>query len=469
MVPAIKINKIYPLLKECALLPSKRSTYHHLEPIGIGTPAVESLTSYISRLAAAHSVSLATLYEFAIVPALNKPYLAAPSHLGPACTLVGSFRNQLKNINGLGKVAREWSELLEDMTLWPNLQSLTFLPWSEALTYVDLLKPKQAWCPACYNEMLSPNRIIYQPLIWSVYLMQVCVHHRMRLVDQCPKCNRQFFALARRIKNGFCPRCYSWLGKAIDELASKNVVTGSELEWQEFIYDNVGELIGTDNNKKGAASKSNIVEWLYICADEVFNGKVDLLAEALGNSNFTVHSWYYDGVTPKLSNLLRICYCLNIRLVDLLTGYGIKENKAIQVRQFPSELTPAIKSKRRTPFNYVKVKRQLERYLKLSPPISLKQVSIEVGYDRSTLSKNLPELCRQISFRYKEYLQERYRKHQELRVQEVQEACLELHKRDVYLTARCVANFLSKPSYLGRRDVWAIILAMRKQLDQSRK
>jgi len=158
-----------------------------------------------------------------------------------------------------------------------------------------------------------------------------------------------------------------------------------------------------------------------------------------------------------------------IRLVDLLTGHGIKENKAIQIKQLPSELAPATKPKRRTPFNYVKVKRQLERSSKLSPPISLKQVSIEVGYDRSTLSKNFPELCRQISCRYKEYLQERYRKHQELRVQEVQEACLELHKRGVYLTARSVADFLGKPSYLGRRDVWAIVLATREQLGQSRK
>lgn len=345
MASSAHVSTFYPLLKEGALLSSKRSTYHHLEPIGIGTPVVESLTSYISRLAAAHCVSLATLYEFAIVPALNKPYLAAPSHLGPACTLVGSFRNQIKNINGVGKIAQEWSELLEGMTLWPNLKPLTFLSWSGALTYVDLLKPKQAWCPACYNEMLSSNRIVYQPLIWSVYLVEACVRHRMRLVDQCPKCSRQFFALARRIKNGFCPRCYSWLGKATDELASKTVLTDSELEWQAFIYDNVGELIGTDNNKKGAASKSNIAEWLHIRADEVFNGKVDLLAEALGNSNFTVRSWFYDGVTPKLSNLLRICYCLNIRLVNLLTGYDIKENKAIQVRQFPSELTPAIKTK----------------------------------------------------------------------------------------------------------------------------
>jgi hypothetical protein len=33
------------------------SRLYHLEPIGIGTPFVESLTSYVVRLAEAHSVS----------------------------------------------------------------------------------------------------------------------------------------------------------------------------------------------------------------------------------------------------------------------------------------------------------------------------------------------------------------------------------------------------------------------------
>src|SRR5436305_2454272 len=37
------------------LIPS-RSRLYHLEPIGIGTPYVESLTSYINRLARAHCV-----------------------------------------------------------------------------------------------------------------------------------------------------------------------------------------------------------------------------------------------------------------------------------------------------------------------------------------------------------------------------------------------------------------------------
>lgn len=40
-----------------------RSRLYHLEPIGIGTPYVESLTSYIARLAEAHCLTPKLLLE----------------------------------------------------------------------------------------------------------------------------------------------------------------------------------------------------------------------------------------------------------------------------------------------------------------------------------------------------------------------------------------------------------------------
>ena len=45
-----------------------RSPLYSLLPIGIGTPAVESFTSYLTRLAAAHGVSVTTLIRYKIAP-----------------------------------------------------------------------------------------------------------------------------------------------------------------------------------------------------------------------------------------------------------------------------------------------------------------------------------------------------------------------------------------------------------------
>ena len=49
-----------------------RTYLYHLEPIGIGTPLVESLTSYIGRLAAAHAVSMGILSTKEFGPRVSK-------------------------------------------------------------------------------------------------------------------------------------------------------------------------------------------------------------------------------------------------------------------------------------------------------------------------------------------------------------------------------------------------------------
>ncbi|WP_414574132.1 hypothetical protein [Nostoc sp. CCY 9925] len=46
----------------------KRSHLYSLKPIGFGTPTVESFTSYLQRLAAAHGVSIASLIRYKITP-----------------------------------------------------------------------------------------------------------------------------------------------------------------------------------------------------------------------------------------------------------------------------------------------------------------------------------------------------------------------------------------------------------------
>src|SRR5690349_6171525 len=52
-----------------------RSTLYHLLPIGVGTTNVESLTSYIMRLAEAHCVLTRTLVVEQLFPLYGRAYL----------------------------------------------------------------------------------------------------------------------------------------------------------------------------------------------------------------------------------------------------------------------------------------------------------------------------------------------------------------------------------------------------------
>lgn len=466
---AIRVSKTYPLLKEGSSLLPERSTYHHLEPIGIGTSAVENLTSYISRLAATHRVSIATLYEFTIVPGLNKSYLAASAHRGPAFTLLGSFRNQIKNINGVGTVAREWANLLEKLTLRQNLTQLTFLNWSEVLTSLQLQRNYQAWCPACYEEMRQIGRTIYQPLAWTVQLLRICRRHQVYLVDRCPQCNRQFLGLTRRLCLGFCPKCDFWLGRDVGLSSIEGALPDSQLEWQEFVSKNICELISFTQDESPIPSKGHIAKWLQTFANRIAGGKMQRLSALLGKPNLTVHEWRHGKVKPLLFELLRICYCFNIRLVDLLTGNGFEAKRLFDFRPFPYELEPVTKPRTPRLFDCSTVRMQVEKYLDVLPPVSVARVAAELGYDRSLLHKYLPDLHCKIRVRYQEFLQSERRRRLLKREEEVTGACLELYRQGIYLTDRTVADFLNKPSYRGRRDVRAIIAATRRRLGQTRK
>lgn len=465
----VQPNLTYPLLGNKTSPFPERSPYYNLQPIGVGTSLAESLTSYISRLAAAHCVTIATLYEHTIVPSLNKSYLAAPEYCGQGITLLGTFRKQIKNINGVGQVAREWVGLFEKLTHRRDLMRLTFLPWSEVLTHCKLHRQNQAWCPACYEEMRGTGGPVYQPLIWTVELLQICPRHHTYLVDRCPQCSWQFPNLTRRLQLGFCPNCYSWLGREADPSMPNHLLLNTQLEWQEFISNNICELISFKQDEAHIPSKDHIAKWLQTFAVSITDGKMTRFSALLGRSHATVQEWQHGRIRPMLFELLRICYCLDIRLVDLLTGNGLDRKRLFNFQQFPHELEPIRKTVTCRRFDCSAVRRQVEKYLDVSPPASMARVATEVGYDRGLLYKYLPDLHFKIRDRYKEFVQSERRKRRLELEEEVTDACLELYRQGIYLTDRPVAEFLGKPTYSGRRDVRAIIVATRKRLGQTRK
>src|ERR1051326_781774 len=104
---------------------SSRSSLYHLEPIGLGTPRVESLSSYIERLVAAHLLTTRSLFTQVIGPASNKAYLSSQN---PTYDAWNSFLPATRALNGIGKVAHDSVSVLESLTL-RQLRNLTMLRW----------------------------------------------------------------------------------------------------------------------------------------------------------------------------------------------------------------------------------------------------------------------------------------------------------------------------------------------------
>ncbi|HEY7068447.1 MAG TPA: hypothetical protein VII06_43770 [Chloroflexota bacterium] len=68
--------EVYPAWDLARPAVPPRSRLFHLAPIGIGTPETESLTSYLTRLAAAHSVRVRELVVHECLPFLGRSHLA---------------------------------------------------------------------------------------------------------------------------------------------------------------------------------------------------------------------------------------------------------------------------------------------------------------------------------------------------------------------------------------------------------
>lgn len=160
-----------------------RSYLAHLEPMGIGSTAVESLTSYVSRLAAVHAVETGVLIAGELLPHIPLMKGLSPGEF-PAKTPEYSF--DAHALNGSGDRSRLWVALLERLTCIERLDLLTALPWARAISCVHLLRRNRAWCCLCYGDGPSSVEPPYERLLWAFQLVTVCPTHGRRLDTGCP-------------------------------------------------------------------------------------------------------------------------------------------------------------------------------------------------------------------------------------------------------------------------------------------
>lgn len=139
-----------------------RSTLYSLEPVGIGTPLVECLTSYITRLAEAHCVFPGILMHNLVGPFLQQSSVYQGSRESMA---VGQTQHT-RSFNGTAqKRAGTAVYALERLTLQRSLRFLTLLTWEGAFPVYKLLRSTRACCPACLEEWRSTGQVIYEPLL----------------------------------------------------------------------------------------------------------------------------------------------------------------------------------------------------------------------------------------------------------------------------------------------------------------
>jgi hypothetical protein len=310
--------------------------------------------------------------------------------------------------------------------------------------------------------MKENNSIIYYPLLWSMADVKVCYFHKTPILETCPNCSKSFYPLSRKVNPGFCSRCQIWLGMPLSELSQFSIQTSEEeFEWNLFVSKEISELICFISDNQTQPFSIPLYQIIKLCVESATNGNKMGFSRLIVVNEKTFRGWYYGEVKPYLRDMLKICYCLNLKLVEFLTQSNILGTKPLKLRQFPPFENKSPRPRPRV-FEPEKVKAQIEKHLDIHPPLSMAEISIRVGYDHKMLRKAFPEILKKVKstfYKYRDAVSKERRRKLE---KEIKFAIRKLEKRGEFVSARRVAIFLNKPSYTNRREVAEIVFTYRK-------
>jgi AraC-like DNA-binding protein len=357
-----------------------RSYLYRLAPIGVGTAAVESLTGYISRLAAAHAVEPGILINKELrlrIPCTKGVWAGRIRESLPRA----SFYVTAHTLNGVGIRARAWVSLLQQLTCIERLDLLTVLPWAGTISCVNLLRTGRAWCPFCYGDEGSWPRSGYERLLWAFQAVTVCPVHRMPLESICPFCGQTLYVLACRSRPGYCSHCDHWLGRARGATS-----VGSDLADQVRVAEMVGALLKTSPTLPAGFGTDLLRENVRT-----------IVLDSGGYRRFRagvchphVRDWIRHADIPRMSSLLKLARSQNVPLIRLLTERIGRRNKLDQ--KFVWKVHYRVAS------NLVEA--ALQAALKKLIPPSLREIASQVGYGSvAPLRFRYPALCREIAGR----------------------------------------------------------------------
>lgn len=442
---------------------SCRSRLFHQEPIGVGTPNVESLTSYVARLAVAHSVPPGTLLAREIGPLVKTNYCPNTRSIGAIYGL-----DSVRTLNGIRRNALQLVQALETLTLRPDLRFLTMLTWAEVFPVMGLLKHEQAWCPLCLSEWLENQKVIYLPLLWTLNVIKVCLAHHHPLQSQCPHCHASFVPLWRNSRPGYCLKCSGWLGIcSLTSSASPSWnETTEEFQCHIWVANSLGNLIAQAPDKSSSLPRETIKKALMAKVLKYTNGNLLAFGDLIGVSQIDLTQWYLGKTIPTLDKLAKICYRLNTSISEFLqVDIPPQTTHRIAPLSLNSPPQPPTFTSRR---NKERICTLLQSLLNQNeyPFPSVREVARRYHFGLATLYRHAPDLCRTISARYRHDKKQIQQEAIGLGCSEVRRLAVELYAQGITPSVKNLASVMTNPEALWHEEVLETLNEVRYSLGE---
>jgi len=373
---------------------------YNLEPQELRTPSVEALSSYVVRLATAHSTTvgnLLTAISVRFMPESDKWLHSAVT--AKVAALVRPNETTATLVRLLHKATGRPMDELASMTLL----SLRLAMGRSQKTFTTHLR----WCSYCLRDQMEINCLVFLKLIWQLLDVKTCELHHIDLTDACTQCGRHQDSYAKWESINTCIHCKASLSEVdrSGHLSSSWQASAPEIRrLVRFIAENAGVSFPKDGLQRAARE-------LY--GDACRQGRWKALARSLPPGIYPEIT--HDRIAVvTLRTAVRLSEAVGIALEDLLMGHTCDTNIALQLDQSerPNQ-SDGIGSKKgslglRTDL-LVKVNAFVVRCGATNPP-SLRQVARSVNASVGGLQNAFPEKCHAIVEAYKLARDERLRR-----------------------------------------------------------
>lgn len=358
--------------------------------LSAGSRDVESLPSYMRRVAAVHSVTVGTFLKWL--------YMWHGQQSSPDTPL--PF--QATDPGPLGHYVRPnvmTSRLCESLSMATgqrNLQSGTFLCLIDALDRcMGSFSTNLRWCPTCLGEFVDSGVDPHLKLEWSLADIRRCTRHGIALVDCCPHCGHHQNGVGKYVSAAQCMRC----SRSLIEESLPESETG---RWQVECADlfDLLETIGANPTLQFPASGVRIA--LQELVDRAWAREEELrLWSILPRDQCLAIT---TGVVPvTLKRVRALATVLGANITDLLGG-SVGQTPGLLDPAWTPKLPPPVRHKPRLAKETLKsMLRSINHALSAKgsdAPMPLAAVARDLGISTGGLRYHFPIQSQEILRRY---------------------------------------------------------------------
>ena len=349
--------------------------FYGLPLIGIGTPEVESLRSYLQRLSIAHNISIRRMCsEIAGTHAQNPNFLDLAFH-------------------GTGPVLRDFVENIGFSTGVP-VHAASMGRFSEIFSSRGLVRTSRndfRYCPLCVLEPANLE-VRHGRLLWEIPCVTACPVHRVRL-QLSAKCGAAKSAWVPKTQRPNAPAACAFCGSIGFGCHNEYEMAGPGDLW---VASEVGALLSMRNDSVSELRAGRVIAGVGAVVDAVFDGKPVRAAIDSGLARATVLTWLKGHTRPELGALVKLAWAAGASLCSLLAGafepsqYGVTSDQ------------PAFPPRSYRRHDWQAAHNALEDANRSCTRDTPSSLATTLGVDRSAMRRRFPKVCRALSDRAQE-------------------------------------------------------------------